>query len=223
MEQTKVAAAVISALSEEQQQTAFDCGRRMAESELEAVATAETFARMLGPLPTYDEWENGRVKWIAGHAAGNPKLTGNAHDKAWEKFSGNLNTLFGLVKPSSKSVAAVKKREERAAKDDALLKQHENATPDQLRQQLEKAFATLAKNPENKAAEKLTKDLKKVLKVKTADQVKAQNEQLAALRKEINEAAKKCTHVLTLEAARDIITEAADFEYAEETERNSMH
>ena len=212
----------IQALTSEQQQTAFNCGKVMAINELEVIEQAKTYAKMLGTEPNYSQWENGRVQWIAGHVEGNPDLTGNAHDKAWEVFSIKLNQLFGLTKPESKSPAAAKKRAERAANEQALLKQHENTSPDQLRQQLEKAHLALAKNPENKAAEKLSKDLKKVLKVKTAEQSKARMELLAGLREQIREAAKKCTEEETLQAALDILSLAADFEYAAEVEAKEV-
>lgn len=214
MEETKIAAA-IQALTTEQQQTAFRCGERIAKNELETLEVASDYAAMLGTEPTFDQWENGRVKWIEGHVKANPKLTGNAHDAAWGMFASKLNMLFGLTKPSSKSAAAEKKAAERAAKQQALLEQHKAASPDALRQQLEKAHLALAKNPSNKAAEKQVRELKAVLKVKTAAESKAESETLAAIRKEINQAAKQCTHKQSLEAARDILTEAVDFEYSD--------
>ena len=99
----------IKALSFDQENNAADCGKRFAKNKQERIEIATDYSRMLGTDPTYDQWEAGRIKWIAGHAEENPQLTGNAHDAAWGDFAALLGALFGLTKPKSTSPAAEKK------------------------------------------------------------------------------------------------------------------
>lgn len=218
-EKTVVAQAV-AALTVEQQSIAENCGRRFSRSQNDNIENAKAYARMIGTEPTFEQWENGRIKWVDGYLADNKDNTANAADKAWERYAEVLSTLFGLKKPTSKSAAATKKREERAAKTTALLEQHKDTTPDELRQKIEHAYKALVKDPTNKVADKAVKDFKKVLAAKTSEENKARMEELVALRTQIREAAKKCSSHSTLQAALDILAGDADFEYASDEDFN---
>lgn len=200
-------------LTVEQLSIAENCGRIFSRSQKENIENATRYSKMIGTHPTYDQWESGRIKWIAGYLADNKENTANAADKAWERFAKVLDDLFGLEKPSSKSPGALKKKEERARKAAELVAKHQSATPDQLKAQIEQAYQALAKNPVNKTAEKTVKELKTVLTMKTSEENKAHGERLVAMRTKIREAAKKCTDLDTLTAAFEILANEADFTY----------
>ena len=208
MEKTVIAEAV-SALSSDQALTAKDCGFRFARNQLDNLENAKEFATMLGTDPTFDQWEASRLQWVAGYVEANPDNTGNAADKAWHRFAGLLDDLFGLTKPSSSNPAAEKKRAEREKKNAELLAKHGDMTPTMIRAQMEAAYQTLAKNPTNKEAAKQVKELDKVLKVKQSAENKQFGEELAELRKEVKEAVTKCTQPEALQACLDILEAAA--------------
>ena len=191
----------ISALTAEQSLTAKDCGFQYARNQLAVFENGRDYAAMLGTDPTFDQWEAGRLQWVSGYVEANPANTGNAADKAWDRFSGLLNEFFGLVKPKATSAAAEKKRAEREKKQKELLAKHGDMTPTMIRAQMEAAYQTLAKNPTNKEAMKQVKELDKVLKVKQSEENKQHGEELKDLRAAIREAAGKCTDIPTLEAA----------------------
>lgn len=191
----------VSALTAEQSLTAKDCGFQYARNQLAVFENGRDYAAMLGTDPTFDQWEAGRLQWVSGYVEANPANTGNAADKAWNRFAGLLEEFFGLVKPKAVSVAAEKKRAEREKKQKELLAKHGDMTPTMIRAQMEAAYQTLAKNPTNKEAMKQVKELDKVLKVKQSEENKQHGEELKDLRAAIREAAGKCTDIPTLEAA----------------------
>ena len=153
----------VSAITSDQALTAKDCGFRFARNQLDNLENAKEFATMLGTDPTFDQWEASRLQWVAGYVEANPENTGNAADKAWHRFTGLLDDLFGLTKPTSSNPAAEKKRAEREKKNAELLAKHGDMTPTMIRAQMEAAYQTLAKNPTNKEAIKQDKELDKVL------------------------------------------------------------
>jgi hypothetical protein len=188
----------VSAITSDQALTAKDCGFRFARNQLDNLENAKEFATMLGTDPTFDQWEASRLQWVAGYVEANPDNTGNAADKAWHRFAGLLDDLFGLTKPTSSNPAAEKKRAEREKKNAELLAKHGDMTPTMIRAQMEAAYQTLAKNPTNKEAAKQVKELDKVLKVKQSAENKQHGEELAELRKQVKEAASKCTDTALL-------------------------
>lgn len=190
----------VSAITSDQALTAKDCGFRFARNQLDNLENAKEFATMLGTDPSFDQWEASRLQWVAGYVEANPENTGNAADKAWNRFTGLLDDLFGLTKPSSSNPAAEKKRAEREKKNAELLAKHGDMTPTMIRAQMEAAYQTLAKNPTNKEAAKQVKELDKVLKVKQSAENKQHGEELAELRKQVKEAAGKCTDIGLLES-----------------------
>lgn len=200
----------ISALSPDQALTAKDCGFQYARNTLANMETAKQYASMLGTDPTFDQWEAARIQWVAGYVEANPDNTGNAADKAWERFSALLNTLFGMTKPTSSNPAAEKKRAEREAKQKELLAKHGDLTPTMIRAQMEAAYQTLAKNPTNKEAMKQVKELDKVLKVKQSAENKELGEELRAARAALKAEAGKCTDIDALDEALRVLIRAAE-------------
>jgi hypothetical protein len=207
MEKTTVAAAV-SALSSDQSLTAKDCGFRFARNQLENLENAKDYASMIGTDPTYDQWEAGRLQWVSGYVEANPDNTGNAADKAWERFTKLLNELFGLTKPTSSNPAAEKKRAEREKKAADLLAKYQDQTVSDLRATIEHAYQVLSQNPNHKDSLKQVKELDKVLKAKQSAANKQHGEELKELRNDVIDAVRKCTDMEALAAVLDILNSA---------------
>jgi hypothetical protein len=205
----QIIAEQVSALSADQALTAKDAGFQFARNQLANLETAKGYASMLGTDPSFDQWEAGRVSWVSGYMEANPDNTGNSADKAWNRFSGLLDELFGLVKPKSKSAAADKKRIEREKKNAEILEKHNDLTPTMIRAQMEAAYQTLAKNPTNKEAAKQVKELDKVLKVKQSAENKEHGEQLSVARKHVKELVGKCTDIDLLDQLVDLLEGSA--------------
>lgn len=208
MNQKTIVAETISALSADQMMEAKDAGFQFARNQLANLETAKSYAVMLGTDPSFDQWEAGRINWVSGYVEANPDNTGNSADKAWNRFSGLLDELFGLVKPKAVSVAAEKKRIEREKKTAEILEKHNDLTPTMIRAQMEAAYQTLAKNPTNKEAAKQVKELDKVLKVKQSAENKEQGEELKALRGAVKVEAGKCTDIDLLQSVLDMLVDA---------------
>ena len=207
--QKTVIAESISALTADQALTAKDSGFRFARNQLDNLENAKEFATMLGTDPTFDQWEASRLQWVSGYVEANPDNTGNAADKAWNRFTGLLDDLFGLTKPSSSNPAAEKKRAEREKKAAELLAKYQDVSPTELRAQIEHAYQVLSQNPNHKDSLKTVKELDKVLKVKQSAANKQFGEELAELRKEVKEAVTKCIQPEALHACLDIRSAAA--------------
>jgi hypothetical protein len=198
----------VSAITSDQALTAKDCGFRFARNQLDNLENAKEFATMLGTDPSFDQWEASRLQWVAGYVEANPENTGNSADKAWSRFTGLLDDLFGLTKPSSSNPAAEKKRAEREKKNAELLAKHGDMTPTMIRAQMEAAYQTLAKNPTNKEAAKQVKELDKVLKVKQSAENKEHGEELKTLRGAVKVEAGKCTDIDLLQSILDMLVDA---------------
>jgi hypothetical protein len=207
MEKTTVAAAV-SALSPDQSLAAKDCGFRFARNQLENLENAKDYASMIGTDPTYDQWEAGRLQWVSGYVEANPDNTGNAADKAWERFTKLLNELFGLTKPTSSNPAAEKKRAEREKKAADLLAKYQDQSAAELRATIEHAYQVLSQNPDHKESIKKVKELDKVLKAKQSAANKQHGEELKELRNDVIDAVRKCTDMEALSAVLDILNSA---------------
>jgi hypothetical protein len=204
----QIVAEPVSALSADQALTAKDCGFLFARNQLANIENAQTYAAMLGTDPTFDQWEAGRIQWVSGCVEANPANTGNAADKAWNRFAGLLDELFGLVKPKAVSAAATKKAAEREAKQKEVLAKHGDLTPTMIRAQMEAAYQTLAKNPTSKEAKKQVKELEQVLKVKQSAENKEHGEELKTLRAAVKTEAGKCTDLDILQQVLDILVDA---------------
>ena len=204
----QIVAEQVSALSADQAMTAKDCGFLFARNQLANIENAQSYAAMLGTDPTFDQWEAARLQWVTGYVEANPQNTGNAADKAWERFSSMLNELFGMVKPKSVSAGAEKKRAEREKKTAEVLAKHGDMTPTMIRAQMEAAYQTLAKNPTSKEAKKQVKELEQVLKVKQSAENKEQGEELRAARAAVKAEAGRSTSIEALDEALRILIAA---------------
>jgi hypothetical protein len=178
----------------------FNAGAMFARSEIDAAESFEVFARAVGPTPTYEVWQAERINFVNGYVSIKPHAKGDSADKAFQRFKDRVVQAFEIVVPKSDNTAATKKAAERKAKDAKLLEKHSSATPTMLRAQLEAAYQTLAKQPDSKVANALVNEYKKVLKLKTRDEDKAEREEVKAIKDEIREAMKDAT-LAQLEAA----------------------
>jgi hypothetical protein len=204
----QIIAEPVSALSADQALTAKDCGFQYARNQLAVFENGRDYASMLGTDPTFDQWEAGRLQWVSGYVEANPANTGNAADKAWNRFAGLLDEFFGLVKPKAVSAAATKKAAEREAKQKEVLAKHGDLTPTMIRAQMEAAYQTLAKNPSSKESKKQIKELEQVLKVKQSAENKEHGEELKTLRAAVKTEAGKCTDLDILQQVLDILVDA---------------
>ena len=105
------------------------------------------------------------------------------------------------------SEAAIAKREQRAKKEAELLAKHGDMTPTLLKAQLQAAYKTLADQPTSAVAKAQTKELEKVLKIKTKDSEAEQREELKGLRDQLRNLAKDCTDSDKLQQAIDILAD----------------
>jgi len=203
----------IEVLNREDKTNAYDQGARFAKSKLETLGIAQDAARTLGTDPSYDRWEAYRIQWVDGHAHQNPELTGNAHDSAWAEFAKLLGTLYGLEKPKSVSVSAVKKATEREKQNETLLAKYESTPAIEIRDSLAKTYEAMAKTPENKDLKKKQKELDKVLKLKTSEENKEHGETLKNLRTQARELVGKCIDIEKLEAVIELLDIETDMHY----------
>jgi hypothetical protein len=184
---------------------ATEAGSLFAKSEIEAKEALEIFARAVGTAPTYETWITERTNWVNGYIEVKPNAKGEAADKAFSRFKDRLTDSYGISAPKSTNAAAEKKAAEREKKTAEIMAKHEKQTPNMLRAQLEAAYATLAKNPESKAANSVVKELRQVLKVKQSAENKAQGEELATARKHVKELVSKCTDISLLDQLVDLL------------------
>jgi hypothetical protein len=187
---------------------ATEAGSLFAKSEIEAKEALEIFARAVGTAPTYETWITERTNWVNGYIEVKPNAKGEAADKAFSRFKDRLTDSYGITAPKSTNAAAEKKAAEREKKTAEIMAKHEKQTPTMLRAQLEAAYATLAKNPESKAANSVVKELRQVLKVKQSAENKAQGEELKTLRGAVKVEAGKCTDLDLLQSILDMLVEA---------------
>lgn len=201
MEQQQTVSTVTQVLSEQQMSEAQICGSRFARNKMDRILIAQDMAASMGTAPTYEQWEQHRRWFLDGYTAENPSNTSAAADSAWGEFAKLLEALFGLSKPKSSSIAAEKKASERSQKREELLNAYADKSADDVQQQLAAAYQTAATDPSNKTAQKAIKNLKTVLKAKTADEDKQQREAVTALKKQIREKLADCENTEALEAA----------------------
>ena len=213
--QRNTVATSIDALTAEQHSMAKKAGADWARKDTLAVEILEGYARLLGTKCTRLQFETAQADWKEGWMSANPGKTTAAVDKAWQRFKNDLEDTFEIeiIKPESENPLSQQRKAEREAKKAELLAAFQSTSPDQVRQQIEQKYAALAKNPTNKDLKKAVKDLETVLKEKTSEQSKQRMEELKTLRAQVREAANKCTEESALEAALEILTGAADFDY----------
>jgi hypothetical protein len=202
MQKTVVAQAIDQVIDQADQ-----AGELFAKSEIDANQALELFARSVGTEPSYDTWLAKRLAFINAYVRTKPTAKGNSADQAFARFMRRLAEAFGINAPKATSEAAIAKREQRAKKDAELLAKHGDMTPTLLKSQLQAAYKTLGENPTSAIAKAQTKELEKVLKIKTKDSDAQERQELKALRDELREALKNCADMDKLQQAIDILAD----------------
>jgi len=202
MEKTVVAQAIDQVIDQADQ-----AGELFAKSELDANQALELFARAVGTEPSFDTWTAKRVSFINAYVRIKPTAKGNSADKAFGRFSTRVVEAFGIVIPKATNSGAIAKREQRAQAEEKLLAKHRQATPTLLKSQLKAAYQTLADQPTSAKLKAQTKELEKVLKIKTKDSDTQERQELKVLRDELREAMKNCADTDKLQQAIDILAD----------------
>jgi len=202
MEKTVVAQAIDQVIDQADQ-----AGELFAKSELDANQALELFARAVGTEPSFETWTAKRLSFVNAYVRTKPTAKGNSADQAFARFVRRLTDAFGITAPKATSEAAIAKREQRAKKDAELLAKHGDMTPTLLRSQLKAAYQTLADQPTSAIAKAQTKELEKVLKIKTKDSDAQERHELKTLRDQLREAMKDCTDMDKLQQAIDILAD----------------
>ena len=202
MNKTVVAQAIDQVIDQADQ-----AGELFAKSELDANQALELFARSVGTDPSYDTWLSKRLAFINAYVRTKPTAKGNSADQAFTRFTRRLAEAFGINAPKAQTEAAIAKRADRAKAEENLLAKHRQATPTSLKEQLKAAYQTLADQPTSAKLKAQTKELEKVLKIKTKDSDAQERQELKALRDELREAMKNCADMDKLQQAIDILAE----------------
>lgn len=202
MNKTVVAQAIDQVIDQADQ-----AGELFAKSELDANQALELFARAVGTEPSFDTWTAKRVSFINAYVRIKPTAKGNSADKAFGRFSTRVVEAFGIVIPKATNNGAIAKREQRAQAEEKLLAKHRQATPTLLKEQLKAAYQTLADQPTSAKLKAQTKELEKVLKIKTKDSDTQERQELKVLRDELREAMKNCADSDKLQQAIDILAD----------------
>lgn len=202
MQKTVVAQAIDQVIDQADQ-----AGELFAKSEIDATQALELFARAVGTEPSYDTWLAKRLAFINAYVRIKPTAKGNSADQAFSRFAKRLIDAYGITAPKATSQAAIAKRADRAKAQEKLLAKHSDATPTLLKAQLQAAYKTLGENPTSAIAKAQTKELEKVLKIKTKDSDAQERQELKALRDELREALKNCADMDKLQQAIDILAD----------------
>jgi hypothetical protein len=168
----------------------YQAGSLFADSETSADEALEVGARAIGDKPTFDHFMACRAVFVDAYVSRKPNAKGDASDQAWKRFKDRLVAKFAVTIPQAPSKAATKKRAERSAKQEALLKQYEHATPAELTDMLRKQYEAQAKNP--MIDDKKINELKAVLKARTKGDQAEQVALLKSLRADVSKLAKAC-------------------------------
>lgn len=202
MQKTVVAQAIDQVIDQADQ-----AGELFAKSEIDATQALELFARAVGTEPSFDVWTAKRVSFINAYVRIKPTAKGNSADQAFGRFKNRLVDTFGVTVPKAESEAAIAKRADRAKAEEKLLAKHSDATPTLLTAQLQAAYKTLGDNPTSAIAKAQTKELEKVLKIKTKDSDIQERQELKGLRDQLRESAKVCIDADKLQQAIDILAD----------------
>jgi hypothetical protein len=202
MEKTVVAQAITQVIDQADQ-----AGELFAKSEIDASQALELFARSVGTEPTFEVWTANRLSFINAYVRTKPTAKGNSADQAFARFKGRLADTFGIGAPKAQTEAAIAKRADRAKAEETLLAKHRQATPTLLKEQLKAAYQTLADQPTSAKLKAQTKELEKVLKIKTKDSDAQERQELKTLRDELREAMKNCADTDKLQQAIDILAD----------------
>ena len=208
MNQNPVVSSVIKALNPEQTEQAKTAGSLFAHSELDADKAFESFARAITESPTFVMYEESRILWVSGYLDIKPQAKGNTADAAFKRFKDRLVEKYGIdiTKPKSDNPAAEKKRAERETKRAELVKAFENRPTEQLKDDLSKAFTTLAQNPDSKVAGAAVKNLRAVIKERTKDEQADLRAEIIELKVTIRTLLSSCSDIERLQAVIEVLS-----------------
>lgn len=209
MEHTKVA----QAISESQADLAKQSGELFAKSEIDASQSLELFAKSVGTEPTYDAWNACRIEFINAYVRTKPQAKGNSADQAFKRFKGRLLDAYGLEAPKAQTEAALKKAEERKAKQDALEARYAGTTTRVLKDLLSNEYQAQAKNPTKKSA--ILKELEKAVALRVKQEAEGQREELKVMRDELIAWVRKCDDLDRLALAHQMMN--PDYDVQAET------
>jgi len=206
MELNKVAQAIDATQAELAKQS----GELFAQSEIDAGQALELFAKSVGAEPTYDIWNSCRLEFINAYVRTKPQAKGNSADQAFKRFKGRLLDTYGLEAPKAQTEAALKKAEERKAKQDALEARYAGTTTRVLKDLLSNEYQAQAKNPTKKSA--ILRELEKAVSLRIKQEAEGQREELKALRDELITWVRKCDDLDRLALAHEMMNPDHDIQ-----------
>jgi len=209
MELTKVA----QAINATQADLAKQSGELFAQSEIDAGQALELFAKSVGTEPTYEEWNSCRIEFINAYVRTKPQAKGNSADQAFKRFRGRLVDAYGLEAPKAQTEAALKKAEERKAKQDALEARYADTSTRVLKDLLSNEYQAQAKNPTKKSA--ILKELEKAVSLRVKQEAEGQREELKAVRDELIAWIRTCNDLDRLALAHEMMN--PDYDVQAET------
>jgi hypothetical protein len=209
MELNKVA----QAINATQADLAKQSGELFAQSEIDAGQALELFAKSVGTEPTYDTWNLCRLEFINAYVRTKPQAKGNSADQAFKRFKGRLVDAYGLEAPKAQTEGALKKAEERKAKQDALEARYAGTSTRVLKDLLSSEYQAQAKNPTKKSA--ILKELEKAVALRVKQEAEGQREELKAVRDELIAWIRECNDLDRLTLAHEMMN--PDFDVQAET------
>jgi len=209
MELNKVA----QAINATQADLAKQSGELFAQSEIDASQALELFAKSVGTEPTYDTWNLCRLEFINAYVRTKPQAKGNSADQAFKRFKGRLVDAYGLEAPKAQTEGALKKAEERKAKQDALEARYAGTSTRVLKDLLSGEYQAQAKNPTKKSA--ILKELEKAVALRVKQEAEGQREELKAIRDELIAWIRECNDLDRLTLAHEMMN--PDFDVQAET------
>jgi len=209
MELNKVA----QAINATQADLAKQSGELFAQSEIDAGQALELFAKSVGTEPTYDTWNLCRLEFINAYVRTKPQAKGNSADQAFKRFKGRLVDAYGLEAPKAQTEGALKKAEERKAKQDALEARYAGTSTRVLKDSLSGEYQAQAKNPTKKSA--ILKELEKAVALRIKQEAEGQREELKAVRDELIAWIRECNDLDRLTLAHEMMN--PDFDVQAET------
>jgi hypothetical protein len=188
-------------------------GELFAQSEIDAGQALELFAKSVGTEPTYDTWNLCRLEFINAYVRTKPQAKGNSADQAFKRFKGRLVDAYGLEAPKAQTEGALKKAEERKAKQDALEARYAGTSTRVLKDLLSSEYQAQAKNPTKKSA--ILKELEKAVALRVKQEAEGQREELKAVRDELIAWIRECNDLDRLTLAHEMMN--PDFDVQAET------
>ena len=209
MELTKVA----QAINATQADLAKQSGELFAQSEIDAGQALELFAKSVGTEPTYEAWNSCRVEFINAYVRTKPQAKGNSADQAFKRFRSRLVDAYGLEAPKAQTEAALKKAEERKAKQDTLEARYADTSTRVMKDLLSNEYQAQAKNPTKKSA--ILKELEKAVALRIKQEAEGQREELKAIRDELIAWIRTCNDLDRLALAHEMMN--PDYDVQAET------